>query len=181
MSETRYWMSLVERDAPSGVSPLEFVEKPGLDPTASRRTFLKAAGFSFAGLLASNCGREPVTSAIPYLRQPEGVTPGRPMFYASTCGACSARCGVLVTNRDGRPIKIEGNPDHPLSGGATCATGQASILGLYDGLRLKHPMRSGQQSTWMAIDSEIIAALGRIKQRGGGVRFLSDTQTSPTT
>ena len=135
-------MNLVERDAPSEVSQLEFVEKPRLDATASRRTFLTAAGFSFAGLLSSNCGREPVMSAIPYLRQPEGVTPGRPMLYASTCGACEARCGVLVTTRDGRPVKIEGNPDHPFSGGSTCAIGQASILGLYDSLRLAYPTHS---------------------------------------
>ena len=178
--QTRYWMHRVERDTPSQVSKLEFVERPGLDPLASRRTFLKAAGFSFAGALATSCGREPVATAIPYVRQPEGMIPGRALEYASTCGACSARCGVLVTTRDGRPIKIEGNPDHPLSGGATCAAGQASLLGLYDGLRLKHPMRRGQQATWMAVDSEIIAALDKIKADGGAVRFLTDTQTSPT-
>lgn len=176
----RYWMNLVERDAPSHASPREVVEKSALDPPATRRSFLKAAGFSFAGILASRCGREPVTSALPYVRQPEGIVPGRPVLYATTCGACAARCGLLVTNRDGRPLKIEGNPDHPLSGGATCAVGQASLLGLYDGRRLKHPMRRGQQSTWTAIDAEIIAAFDRIRQQGGNVRFLSDTETSPT-
>jgi len=174
-------MNLIERDAPADRSQLEFAEKPEPDSVATRRTFLKAAGFSFAGLVAGGCGRAPAISAIPYLRQPEGLTPGRPYLYASTCGACPARCGVLVTNRDGRPIKIEGNPDHPLSGGATCASGQASILGLYDSLRLSYPMRQGKRSTWAEVDTEIIAALDQIRQEGGAVRILSGTETSPTT
>ena len=140
-------MNLSERDAPAEQSQQEFVEKPDADSVTSRRTFLQAAGFSFAGAMAAGCSSPPVT-AIPYLQQPEGVTPGRPYQYATTCGACAARCGLLVTNRDGRPLKIEGNPDHPLSGGATCAVGQASILGLYDSLRLSVPMRRGERSTW---------------------------------
>ena len=62
---------------------------------------------------------------------------------------------MLVTTRDGRPVKIEGNPDHPLSSGSTCAVGQASILGLYDGQRLQYPTRRGQRSTWSDVDKEI--------------------------
>src|SRR6185295_13897590 len=124
MSETpkRYWMSLVERDSPEQVNG---------DPdfVTSRRSFLKAAGFSFAAV-ASGCSRTPASTARPYVSHPEGLVPGRPVLYASTCGGCLAGCGVLVTTRDGRPLKIEGNPEHPLSGGATCAVGQASLLGL---------------------------------------------------
>ena len=126
-------MSVVERDSPA-VGPPE-LENGDPDFAPTRRSFLKAAGFTFGALAASSC-RAPEVDAIPYVEQPEGLVPGRPLFYATTCGACEARCGLLVTTRDGRPIKIEGNPDHPFSGGATCAVGQASILGLYDSQRL---------------------------------------------
>src|ERR687897_343191 len=137
-SPKRYWMTLVERDGPSALQP-EFPMHPQPDLLASRRTFLKAAGFSFAGLMATNCRPAP-QHALPHILQPE-LTPGRGYVYASTCRACEARCGLMVTTRDGRPTKIEGNPDHPLSGGATCAIGQASILGLYDSQRLAHPLK----------------------------------------
>src|SRR5712675_3785500 len=154
MSESpkRYWMSLVESDPPA--------ESNG-DPdfVTTRRSFLKAAGFSFAGAVASSCSRGPAAAAIPYVQQPEGLVPGRPVLYASTCGACDARCGLLVTTRDGRPVKIEGNPDHPLSGGSTCAVGQASILGLYDSQRLAYPIRAGQRATWADVDMEIATTL----------------------
>ncbi len=181
MSERKiYWASLDERDAADAEPRPEFVEKPEPESVTTRRTFLKAAGFSFAGLVASGCSRAPVEHAVPYARQPEDLTPGRAYLYASTCGGCEARCGVLVTTRDGRPVKIEGNPDHPLSGGATCAAGQASILGLYDSLRLAHPVGRGRRAAWIEIDTEITAALDRIRAQGGAVRILSASVTSPT-
>jgi len=169
----RYWMSLVA-DAPA---------EPDGDPDfiTTRRSFLKAAGFTFAGAVASSCSRGPEVSAIPYVVQPEGLVAGRPVLYASTCGACEARCGLLVTTRDGRPVKLEGNTDHPLSGGATCAAGQASLLGLYDSLRLAYPLRRGQRSTWAEVDRAILAELDRIRRAGGAVRILTPTITSPTT
>jgi Fe-S-cluster-containing dehydrogenase component len=168
-----YWMSLAERDSPEEVNG---------DPdfVTSRRSFLKAAGFSFAGAVASSCSRAPASMALPYVAHPEGLVPGRPVLYASTCGGCEAGCGVLVTTRDGRPLKIEGNPDHPLSGGATCAVGQASLLGLYDGQRLGSPMRRGQKSTWADVDKEITETFSRLRQDGGAVRILTSTITSPT-
>jgi len=151
------------------------------DFITTRRSFLKAAGFSFAGALAAGCSRAPALSSVPYVQQPEQTIPGRQVLYGSTCDACEARCGLIVTTRDGRPTKIEGNPDHPLSGGSTCAVGQASILGLYDGERLKYPIRRGERSTWSDVDKEIAAALDRIRQQGGAVRLLTPTITSPTT
>src|SRR6516162_9840321 len=84
--------------------------------TFNRRTFLKLAGFALAGAAAGGCRRAPVQHAVPFLVQPEQVVPGRSLWYASTCGGCTACCGVLVKARDGRPIKREGNPSHPLSG-----------------------------------------------------------------
>ncbi|PWT81657.1 MAG: [Fe-S]-binding protein [Blastocatellia bacterium] len=182
----QYWMNLVERDA--ALDPLHGRQPAGSDEidgdpdfVTTRRSFLKAAGFSFAGALAANCGRGVASSAIPYLQQPEGVIPGRSLTYASTCGACEAGCGLLVTTRDGRPVKVEGNPDHPLSGGATCAVGQASILGLYDSLRLPYPTARGKRSTWRDVDRAIVSALDRIRVERGALRLLTPTITSPTT
>jgi molybdopterin-containing oxidoreductase family iron-sulfur binding subunit len=174
----RYWMNVVDRDLPGQTSR----ERQNGDPdfVTTRRSFLKAAGFTFGALAVSSC-RAPEIDAIPYVQQPEGVVPGRPLFYATTCGACEARCGLLVTARDGRPIKIEGNPDHPFSGGATCAVGQASILGLYDSLRLQYPTKAGQRVAWTDADTEIVATLERIKTEGRAVRVLTATVTSPTT
>jgi Fe-S-cluster-containing dehydrogenase component len=181
MSESpkTYWMSPVERDSPGLSNGQEVNGDP--DFITTRRGFLKAAGFSFAGAVAASCSRGPTVAALPYVAQPEGIVPGRPVLYASTCGACEARCGIVITTRDGRPLKIEGNPDHPLSRGSTCAVGQASILGLYDGQRLSFPTRRGQRSTWGEVDREIREALGRIRDEGGAVRLLTSTISSPTT
>ncbi len=173
----QYWMTLTERDAPAALRP-EFDTHPQADPLA-RRTFLKAAGFSFAGLAASACRPAP-QHALPHIIQPE-LVPGLGYAYATTCGACEARCGLLVTTRDGRPTKIEGNPDHPLSGGATCAVGQASILGLYDSERLREPMKAGAPATWADVDAAILRKLGEVRQSGMAVRLLTSTVTSPTT
>jgi len=88
---------------------------------------------------------------------------------------------VLAKVRDGRPIKLEGNPEHPISRGGLCATGQASILGLYDAERLQHPLKDGKSSTWADVDREITADLETIRAERGAVRFLSGTINSPTT
>src|ERR1019366_2795092 len=164
-----------ERTSESDASELEL----------SRRAFLKVAGFTFMGALAG-CQRPTEQEAVPPLVQVENVIPGRSLTYASTCGACQAGCGILVKNRDGRPIKLEGNPNHPLSLGGMCATGQASILGLYDSQRLQHPQKNDAQASWTTVDAEIRIKLDELRdemRRGGRkvVRFLSDTITSPTT
>src|ERR1019366_461874 len=146
----------------------------------SRRAFLKVAGFTFMGALAG-CQRPTEQEAVPPLVQVENVIPGRSLTYASTCGACQAGCGILVKNRDGRPIKLEGNPNHPLSLGGLCATGQASILGLYDSQRLQHPLKNGERATWPSVDEDVRARFDVIRSERKAVRFLSDTITSPTT
>lgn len=179
-----YWKSLPERDhasdflAAAGDEFRAVPEQGGRD--LSRRGFLKAAGFAFAGAALSGCQRTPEHKAIPYLVQPEAVTPGRSLLYASTCGGCSSGCGLLVKDRDGRPIKLEGNPEHPLSHGGLCAVGQASILGLYDRLRLRHPLQDGRDATWEEVDREVLARLDGIRNQGGAVRFLTGTILSPT-
>jgi molybdopterin-containing oxidoreductase family iron-sulfur binding subunit len=87
----------------------------------------------------------------------------------------------LVKSRDGRPIKLEGDPEHSLSKGGLCAAGQASILGLYDRLRLQQPLHEGRQATWAEVDRGIRGQLDKIRRQGGAVRILSGTITSPTT
>jgi molybdopterin-containing oxidoreductase family iron-sulfur binding subunit len=150
-------------------------------PGLSRRDFLKAAGFSFAGTALAGCQRAPVQYAVPYIVPPEEMTPGRSYDYASTCGGCSAGCGLLIKNRDGRPIKLEGNPEHRLTRGGLCAVGQASILGLYDQQRLRHPLQAGQPADWAQIDQAIRLQLDALRKQKGIVRFLTGPSVSPTT
>jgi len=145
-----------------------------------RRDFLKLAGFSFAGTVLAGCSKAPVEKAIPFLIKPEEVTPGLAYWYATTCGGCSAGCGVLTKNRDGRPIKLEGIKEHPFSQGGLCAVGQAHLLSLYDSQRLMNPVLNGKETTWEETDKKIISQLSTIQQQNGEVRFLSGTITSPT-
>ena len=117
---------------------------------------------------------------MPYLERPEGSLPGVANWYASTCAGCPARCGALVKCLDGRPIKMEGNPDHPLSQGGLCARGQATILDLYDSRRLGGPMVAGSETDWDEADANIVSQLRAIEQRGGPIRILSPTLASPS-
>src|SRR5262245_20756527 len=111
--------------------------------SSSRRDFLASMGFTLTAALAA-CSRAPIEQAIPLLNQPEELTPGVPNYYATTCGACTSACALVVTTRDGRPIKIEGNTSSSLFGGGTCAVGQASVLSLYDEHRFKGQLLRGR-------------------------------------
>ena len=183
--KTKYWKSWEEGPGAGElvqISREEFPE-PLSQPAEqfSRRSFLKAAGFTATvAAVAAGCSRAPVEKAIPYLIQPEEIVPGVSYFYATTCGGCSAACGVLAKNRDGRPIKLEGNPEHPLSRGGLCAVGQASLLNLYDSRRLKEPLAQGKNATWEEVDRQIVAQLNAVRGEGGNVRILTGTLSSPT-
>jgi molybdopterin-containing oxidoreductase family iron-sulfur binding subunit len=109
----------------------------------SRRTFLKITGSTAAGAVATGCYRysEIPQKILPYVTQQEEITAGIPVWYASTCTGCSAGCGLHVKTREGRPIKLEGNPDHPVNRGALCARGQSLIGRTYSPDRYKGPMR----------------------------------------
>ena len=176
----RYWKSLEERDAPASTGSEFSEELPRGAKMLRRRDFLQVAGFSAAAALATGCNRAPVQKAIPMLVQPEETVPGTSLYYATTCGGCSAGCGVLAKVRDGRPVKLEGNPQHSLSRGGLCAVGQAALLGLYDSQRLTAPLREGKSATWEQVDREVIASLGELRSRHGKIRLLSGTVTSPT-
>ncbi len=156
---------------------------PGPDPGTTgpdRRDFLRLAGFALAGAAVAGCQRAPVRHALPYLTAPENGVPGKSYYYASVCAGCSSGCGVLVKNRDGRPIKLEGNPQHPLSQGGLCAAGQASLLGLYDRRRALEPLHEGREAEWAEIDQALRARLQAVRQEGKAVRFLTGSLVSPT-
>ena len=105
-----------------------------------RRDFLKLIGVSTGAAAASGCS-DPVQKLIPYVVQPEEITPGLAVSYASTCQECPAGCGLHVRTREGRPVKLEGNPDHPINRGSLCARGQAGIGRTYLPDRFPGPMR----------------------------------------
>jgi len=104
-----------------------------------RRDFLKIIGV-VGGTAASGCSPDPVQQLIPYVIPPDTIIPGVPVWYASTCRECPAGCGVLVKNREGRSIKVEGNPKSPISNGKTCARGQSALQGLYNPDRNRTPL-----------------------------------------
>src|SRR5215208_1714513 len=105
-----------------------------------RREFLKVVGATGAATGMIGCSSERVEKLIPYLVSPDNTVPGVSTYYASTCRECSAACGVIVETRDGRVLKLEGNPDHPLNHGALCARGQSAVQGLYNPDRFRGPM-----------------------------------------
>jgi molybdopterin-containing oxidoreductase family iron-sulfur binding subunit len=175
----QYWTSWEERAA--GTPPTDEFPGPveGAVGQFSRRGFLAAAGLGVASALSS-CARAPADKAVPLLDQPETIVPGQAAWYASTCGGCSAGCGILAKCRDGRPIKLEGNPDHPVSRGGLCAVGQAAVLDLYDSSRIPGPLLNGKPASWPDVDRFVTTQLAAIRKDAGAVRFLSGTLASPT-
>ena len=148
----------------------------------SRRDFLKLMGASLALAGLNACRATPLDEKIvPYVNQPEEIVPGRPLFFATAFPMSGVGAGVLVESHEGRPTKIEGNPNHPASLGATDAFAQASILTLYDPDRSQVVKNAGRISTWSAFftavndDLEAERVVG-----GGGLRILTETITSPT-
>jgi anaerobic selenocysteine-containing dehydrogenase/Fe-S-cluster-containing dehydrogenase component len=141
-----------------------------------RRKFLTVLGASGGGALAlSGCSTSRVEKLVPYLVQSEDQIPGIATWYASTCTECSAGCGVHVRTREGRAVKLEGNPEHPVNRGKLCSRGQASLQGLYNPGRIKAPMARGADGrlaeiTW---DDAIARLAGKLTAAGGKVAVLS--------
>ncbi|MCB2212276.1 4Fe-4S dicluster domain-containing protein [bacterium] len=151
------------------------------DTALSRRDFLAISGFSVAAAgLMTGCMRPPEEMVIPYLEQSPEMQPGQAFWYSTVCRACPAGCGALVKVRDGRPIKLEGNPDHPLSRGGLCAVGQASLLGLYDEMRFNNPLLHGKRVNWAELDAQISKSLDNLAASSGTVRVMSGSVNSPT-
>lgn len=180
-STKTYW-----KVPPSAQPPVDAAPSAHETWSVSRRRFLEAAGFTLSLATAGGCGRAPEIAALPFPIHPEGVVPGQMQYYGSTCAGCSAGCGLLVGARDGRPLKMEGMPEHPISSGGLCAVGQAQPLGLYDSQRLTGPVKRAnptEESTpiaWSEVDLDITTKLREIKASGGAVCFVTPTITSPT-
>ena len=147
----------------------------------SRRQFLQLMGASLALSGLSACTRQPTERIAPYVRQPEEMVLGRPLSYATALTLDGLATGVLVTSREGRPIKIEGNPDHPASLGATDLYSQAAILGLYDPHRSRSVTYLGEVRPAEELLASLRGTLDRLgAHRGAGLRVLTGTVTSPT-
>ncbi len=147
---------------------------------ASRRDFLQAAGFTLVAA-AAGCVRPPAQVLAPLEETAESPA-GRRIEYATTCAGCGAGCGISASVRDGRPVKLEGLPSHPVSRGGLCAAGQAGLLGLYDSHRVLQPRVRGQPASWPVVDAGVGEALRQAASRGGAVRLLTGTveAASPT-
>jgi anaerobic selenocysteine-containing dehydrogenase/Fe-S-cluster-containing dehydrogenase component len=145
-----------------------------------RRNFLKLVGVSAGATAAAGCSELP-EKLIPYVIQPEEIVPGVAVFYASTCQECSVGCGLHVRTREGRPVKLEGNPDHPINRGTLCARGQASIDRTYHPGRYESPMQRGSDGTLTPITwEEATKMLAEKLSSAGSKAQLLGTPTGPT-
>lgn len=166
--------------APQELTVDEFLADEKLRETSTdRRDFLKFLGFSVAAATLAAC-EAPVTKAIPYVNKPEDVTPGLANWYASTYYDGNSYASILVKTREGRPIHIKGNRDFGITAGAITPEIAASVLSLYDGERLKNPLKNGAETTWSEVDGDIRKALQAIKSKNGKVAIVSNTIISPS-
>jgi MoCo/4Fe-4S cofactor protein with predicted Tat translocation signal len=190
--DVNYWRSFEElHNDPNVLEARNHEFKEGttddFDPlhlsSISRRKFFALLGAS-AALAGTACtDYRDKGEIVPYNVKPEEITIGKPNFYASTCTVCPNACGILVRTREGRPIKVDGNPDHPVNKGKICSKGQANVLNLYDPERLRTPLKKNEtgfdEISWKDIDNEILATLLFAGNRE--VAIITNTITSPTT
>jgi molybdopterin-containing oxidoreductase family iron-sulfur binding subunit len=156
-------------------------EAPALADPLGRRTFLRLMGASLALAGVGACTRQPEERIVPYAQAPEQLVLGQPLHFATAMPTEGYAAGVLVESHAGRPTKIEGNPIHPASRGATGARVQAAVLSLYDPDRSQTLTRTGWPSTWPDFVEALAPELEVQKlQRGKGLRLLSGAVTSPT-
>jgi molybdopterin-containing oxidoreductase family iron-sulfur binding subunit len=168
--EFQEWLN---REFPAGVSEFS-------DPLA-RRQFIRLMGASLALMGLGACTRPPQQKIVPYLEQPEMLVSGQPLFFATAMPFNGSATGILVESNEGRPTKIEGNPSHPLSRGATSIFEQASVLTLYDPDRSKTVIHNNQIETW----ENFVFAWRKeqdqqLSEGGRTLRFLVDLVASPT-
>ncbi|MEC7841346.1 MAG: TAT-variant-translocated molybdopterin oxidoreductase [Candidatus Latescibacterota bacterium] len=180
-----YWRSLEEL---AGTEEFEIMLQREFPEQASewsdgvsRRNFLKLMGASLAFGGLTNCTIQPEEKIVPWVRAPENMIPGKPLYYATAMPLSGVGTGILVESHMGRPTKIEGNPEHPAGLGGTDAITQASILDLYDPDRATVVRNAGRIATWggflESLDQEL--SVQRSK-KGAGLRILTETVGSPT-
>ncbi|HWQ52877.1 MAG TPA: TAT-variant-translocated molybdopterin oxidoreductase [Bryobacteraceae bacterium] len=182
-----YWRSLEDladseefQDVLHREFPRQASEWPEED-AAGRRHFLKVMGASLALAGLTACTKQPPEQIMPYVRQPEGLIPGRPQFFATAHSVGGMATGLLVESHEGRPTKVEGNPEHPASLGAADAFSQASVLQLYDPDRSQALRYEGEIRSWGVFQAAIRGMLAEQRaDQGAGFRILTGAVTSPT-
>jgi len=179
-----YWQSLEELSKEEGFEDYLSQEFPQgaeqFKTTVDRRDFVKLMGASVAMAGLTACDR-PIEKIVPYVRQPEDLIPGKPMYFATSMTLHGSALGLLVESHMGRPTKIEGNPDHPSSLGSTDLFAQGAILNLYDPDRSQTVRYLGNITTWSDFQSALTTALETQKGSGGaGLRILTEHVISPT-
>ena len=180
-----FWRTLEE--AAESEELREYIEQefPGLSGQipqgVNRRGLLKVMAASLAMAGAAACTKQPKELIVPYVRQPENVIPGLPLFYATAMPIGGYARGLIVESHLNRPTKVEGNPDHPASLGATGIFEQASVLNLYDPDRSESVLREGRLSTWSEFTGAFSTEAQAINLRKGeGLAILTGATTSPT-
>jgi MoCo/4Fe-4S cofactor protein with predicted Tat translocation signal len=185
MKPGQFWRTLEERANDPAFQERLYNEFPSeieaiTDPI-QRRTFLKLMGASMALAGVTACTRQPVEKIVPYVRQPEELVPGKPLYFATAMALGGVATGLVVESHEGRPTKIEGNPLHPDSRGTADVFAQASILGLYDPDRAKTLTNVGEILPWSSFLGAMRAALAAQQPlRGAGLRILTESVSSPT-
>ena len=179
-----FWRTLEEKGG-ANLDELvgdEFASRlPETFDAVERRSFLKLMGASLALAGMAGCTRQPPEQILPYVRQPEHVIPGKPLFYATAMTLGGHATGLLVESHEGRPTKIEGNPLHPGSLGATDVFAQAALLDLYDPDRMRTLTHRGEIFPWSAFIGAM-RTVSTLQQatKGAGLRILTETVASPT-
>jgi len=180
-----YWRSLEELAEEPGFDEVMHREFPRLASEwpegCSRRDFLRLAGASLALAGLAGCTKQPLEPIVPYVVQPERIVLGLPLYFATAFPVSGIARPIIVKSVEGRPIKVEGNPQHGASLGAADAHSQAAVLGLYDPDRSQTIGYKGSVRPWGTLQANIRAALSEQQASGGaGLRFLTETVTSPT-
>jgi molybdopterin-containing oxidoreductase family iron-sulfur binding subunit len=181
----KYWRSLDELAGTPEFGEMlsrEFPEQASewIDPV-SRRGFMKLMGASMALAGLAGCTKQPDEPIYPYVKAPEDLVLGRPVYFASAFPFPTGAVPVLIKSDAYRPIKVDGNPEHPYNHGGSDVITQSTLLDMYDPDRSQHILHRGETRTWGAFQAAFRAALADKKASGGqGFYFLSSTITSPT-
>jgi len=177
LAATPEFHDLLEREFPRQAIGWSEDEDPGV----GRRNFLQLMGASLALAGLTACTRQPTERIMPYVRQPEELIPGRPLFYATAMTLNGVANGLLAESHEGRPTKMEGNPEHPATLGACDIFSQASVLQLYDPDRAQAVSLGGDIRGWGNFFGALRGVLAQEKlKNGAGIRILTETVTSPT-
>lgn len=185
----KYWKSLDSLNDPSSIEEsIKHEFKEGVTDEFNISSMSGLSRRKFIGLLTASTAIAATACSdyhdqkeiVPYTNRPEGVLPGKPNYYASTCSGCAEACGILIKTREGRPIKVDGNDEHPINKGKICATGQSSIYNLYDPSRLQNPLKGNSKTNWAVADDEIIKKLDAVSNSGKKIVVLTNSINSPT-